>query len=56
VLVRVSGATGPEGQILGIRNPEPLKEEIMRRVKPFRVGEGITDLTTGSSNKIIEEL
>jgi len=51
-----SRATGPEGQILGIRNPEPLKEEIMRRVMPFRVGDGITDITTSSSNKIIEEL
>ncbi|MCJ7571807.1 MAG: PH domain-containing protein [Candidatus Thermoplasmatota archaeon] len=52
-----SRATGPEGQILGVRrNPEPLKEEIMRRVLPFRIGDGITDITTSSSNKIIEEL
>ncbi len=51
-----SRATGPEGQILGVRNPEPLKEEIMGRVLPFRVGDGITDITTSSSSKIIEEL
>jgi membrane protein YdbS with pleckstrin-like domain len=52
-----SRATGPEGQILGVRSPEPLKEEIMRRVMPFRGGDGITDITTtSSSNKIVEEL
>jgi len=51
-----SRITGPEGQILGVRNPVPLKEEIMRRVLPFRTGDGVTDITTSSSNKIIEEL
>ncbi len=51
-----SRVTGPEGQILGVRTPEPLKEEIMRRVMPFRAGDGVTDISTGSSNKIIEEL
>ncbi len=51
-----SRATGPEGQILGVRTPEPLKEEIMRRVMPFRTGDGITDITTGSSSKVVEEL
>jgi len=51
-----SRVTGPEGQILGVRNPEPLKVEIMRRVMPFRVGDGVSDITTGSSDKIIEEL
>jgi len=52
-----SRATGPEGQILGVRNPEPLKDEIMRRVMPFRASDGITDITsTSSSNKILEEL
>jgi hypothetical protein len=52
-----SRATGPEGQILGVRNPDPLKDEIMRRVMPFRASDGITDITsTSSSNKILEEL
>jgi membrane protein YdbS with pleckstrin-like domain len=51
-----SRATGPEGQILGVRMPEPLKEEILRRVMPFRTGDGITDITTGSSGKVVEEL
>ena len=51
-----SRITGPEGQILGVRTPEPLKEEIMRRVLPFRTGDGVTDITTSSSSKIIEEL
>jgi len=52
-----SRVTGPEGQILGVRTPEPLKEEIMRRVMPFRVGDGVTDITrTSSSDKIVEEL
>lgn len=52
-----SRITGPEGQILGVRNPEPLKEEIMRRVMPYRSGDGLTDITkTGSSSKIVEEL
>ena len=52
-----SRATGPEGQILGVRNPDPLKDEIMRHVMPFRASDGITDITsTSSSNKILEEL
>jgi len=52
-----SGITGPEGQILGVRNPEPLKEEIMKRVMQSRLGDGVNDIVSGgSSNEILEEL
>jgi len=52
-----SRVTGPEGQILGVRNPEPLKNEIMKRVMPYRSGDGVTDITTtSSSGKIVDEL
>jgi membrane protein YdbS with pleckstrin-like domain len=52
-----SGITGPEGQILGVRNPEPLKEEIMRQVMQSRLGDGVNDISTGGASKeILEEL
>jgi membrane protein YdbS with pleckstrin-like domain len=52
-----SGVTGPEGQILGVRNPEPLKEEIMKRVMHSRLGDGVNDIVSGGSSKeILAEL
>ena len=49
--------TGPEGQILGVRNPEPLKEEIMKYVMQSRLGNGVTDINiNGSSFEILNEL
>ncbi len=51
-----SRATGPEGQILGVRNPEPLREEIMKRVMQSRLGDGVSDISTGKSGDILEEL
>jgi membrane protein YdbS with pleckstrin-like domain len=52
-----SGITGPEGQILGVRNPEPLKEEIMKRVMQSRLGDGVNDIGSGGTSKeILEEL
>jgi len=52
-----SRATGPEGQILGVRNPEPLKEEIMKRVMQSRLGDGVNDIGSGGTSKeILEEL
>ena len=52
-----SGVTGPEGQILGVKNPEPLKEEIMKRVMQSRLGDGVSDISSGGTSKeILEEL
>jgi membrane protein YdbS with pleckstrin-like domain len=52
-----SGVTGPEGQILGVRNPEPLKEEIMKQVMHSRLGDGVNDIVSGGSSKeILAEL
>lgn len=52
-----SSITGPEGQILGVRNPEPLKEEIMKRVMQSRLGDGVTDIGSGdTSREMLEEL
>jgi len=52
-----SGVTGPEGQILGVRNPEPLKEEIMKRIMQSRLGDGVNDIGAGGkSEEILEEL
>jgi len=49
--------TGPEGQILGVRNPEPLKEEIMKYIMQSRLGNGVTDINiNGSSFEILNEL
>lgn len=52
-----SAITGPEGQILGVRDPEPLKEEILGRVMQSRLGDGVNDISTGgTSQEILEEL
>lgn len=52
-----SRITGPEGQILGVRTPEPLKEEILKRVMQSRLGDGVSDMGSGGSSKeILEEL
>ena len=52
-----NAVTGPEGQILGVRNPEPLKEEIMKRVMQSRLGDGVNDIGSGGSSKeILDEL
>ncbi len=52
-----STITGPEGQILGVRNPEPLKNEIMKCVMQSRLGNGISDINnTNISSEILDEL
>ena len=52
-----SGITGPEGQILGVKNPDPLKQEIMKRVMQSRLGDGVNDIGSGGTSKeILEEL
>jgi hypothetical protein len=52
-----SGITGPEGQILGVRNPEPLREEIFKHVMLSRIGDGVNDVTErGHAQEILEEL
>jgi membrane protein YdbS with pleckstrin-like domain len=52
-----SGITGPEGQILGVRSPEPLKEEIMKQVMRSRLGDGVNDIVSGGlSKEILKEL
>lgn len=52
-----SRITGPEGQILGVKNPEPLKEEIMKYVMLSRLGNGVTDINiNGLSIEILNEL
>ncbi len=52
-----SAITGPEGQILGVRDPEPLKEEILGRVMQSRMGDGVNDISTGgTSQEILEEV
>ena len=52
-----SGITGPEGQILGVRNPDPLREEIFEHVMRSRTGDGINDVTErGYASEMLEEL
>jgi membrane protein YdbS with pleckstrin-like domain len=52
-----SRITGPEGQILGVRNPDPLKEEILKHVMLSRMGDGVNDVTEGGyAQEILEEL
>jgi len=52
-----SGITGLEGQILGVRNPEPLKEEILKRMMQSRLGDGVSDISSdGTPREILEEL
>ena len=52
-----SGITGPEGQILGVRNPDPLREEIFKHVMQSRMGDGVNDVTErGYAQEILEEL
>jgi hypothetical protein len=52
-----SGITGPEGQILGVRNPDPLREEIFKHVILSRMGDGVNDITErGYAKEILEEL
>jgi membrane protein YdbS with pleckstrin-like domain len=52
-----SPITGPEGQILGVKNPEPLKEEIMKYVMQSRLGNGVTDINiNGLPIEILNEL
>ncbi|MFA5771959.1 MAG: PH domain-containing protein [Thermoplasmata archaeon] len=54
-----SGSTGPEGQILGVRDPEYLRDEILRRVMNSRIGSGVTDieqLEEKTTKEILEEL
>ena len=52
-----SGITGPEGQILGVRNPDPLREEIFAHVMRSRMGDGVNDVTErGAASEMLEEL
>lgn len=52
-----SRVTGPEGQILGVREPEPLRNDILNRVMQSRAGDGVSDIrNAGSSNDILMEL
>jgi len=52
-----SGITGPEGQILGVRNPDPLREEIFKHVMRSRMGDGVNDVTErGAAQEMLEEL
>jgi len=52
-----SNITGPEGQILGVRNPEPLKEEIMKHVMQSKLGDGVNDINAeGAQIDILNEL
>lgn len=52
-----SRITGPEGQILGVKNPEPLKEEIMKHVMQSKLGNSVTDINAKDlSSEILFEL
>lgn len=52
-----SAVTGPEGQILGVRTPEPLKEQIMKCIMQSRLGNGVTDINSSRvSAEILDEL
>ncbi len=52
-----SGITGPEGQILGVRNPDLLREEILKHVMQSRLGDGVSEVTErGYAREILEEL
>ena len=52
-----SGITGPEGQILGVRNPDPLREEIFAHVTRPRMGDGVNDVAErGAAQEMLEEL
>ena len=52
-----SGITGPEGQILGVRNPDPLREEIFAHVMRSRMGDGVNDIPErGAASEMLEEL
>ncbi|PKK81526.1 MAG: hypothetical protein CVT47_01955 [Thermoplasmata archaeon HGW-Thermoplasmata-2] len=54
-----SGITGPEGQILGVRVPEPLRNEIMRHVEKARIGDGVGGeprVAGAGAEEILEEL
>ena len=52
-----SRVTGPEGQILGVRDPVPLKDEILKHVMKSRIGNGVNDISIGNSTSdILDEL
>ena len=52
-----SKITGPEGQILGVRQPDPLRAEILKYVMQSRLGDGVTDISIGGTmNDVLEEL
>jgi hypothetical protein len=52
-----SRATGPEGQILGVRDPLTLKDEILKRVMNSCIGNGINDIDVINPSKdILDEL
>lgn len=51
------GSSGAEGQIAGVRNPEPLRNEIMKRVEKARIGDGVGGEPRGEgASAILEEL
>jgi len=52
-----SSITGPEGQILGVRNPDLLREEILKHVMQSRLGDGVNEITEpGYAQAILKEL
>ncbi|MFH1013091.1 MAG: PH domain-containing protein [Thermoplasmatota archaeon] len=49
--------SGPEGQILGVRQPDQLRDDILKHVMQSRIGDGVNDMCiNGKSNEIVEEL
>jgi len=52
-----SNFSGPEGQILGVRQPDPLRVEILKYVMESHFSDGITDISSGGTMKdVLEEL
>lgn len=52
-----SNISGPEGQILGVRQPDSLRAEILKYVMESRLGDGITDISSTVTLKdVLEEL
>ncbi len=49
--------SGPEGQILGIKQPDQLRNDILKHVMQSRIGDGVNDMNiNGKSHEIVEEL
>jgi membrane protein YdbS with pleckstrin-like domain len=49
--------SGPEGQILGVKQPDQLRNDILKHVMQSRIGDGLADMSNnGMSMEIVEEL